>query len=161
MWDISAIFLSNVYTWWICAAVFALIGAIKRKKRFLQIGLLLIASMGISDLISARALKPFVERARPCRQLSDVRAIAGCSGTNGFPSNHASNAMAATAILFAIGARRWAVCLFIISLLVGWSRLYLGVHFPSDVLAGFGVGALVSYALFLILKNRFQLRLSD
>lgn len=88
-------------------------------------------------------LKGVVAEPRPCAILP-VRAPMGCEQTGSFPSMHA--ALVFSALPFLSGG--WAAAYFIYSVLVGLSRIYLGVHYPLDVVAGailgFAVGALFS-----------------
>jgi len=88
---------------------------------------------------SATALRSYFQRARPCQALEGVRLLVGCSDTFSFPSNHATNAFALAAF-FATYYRQRAVLLFTIAALVGYSRIYVGVHYPTDVLAGACLG---------------------
>ena len=97
--------------------------------------LLLVVSNGVSEL-----LKLWVQRPRPCQALEAVRVLVGCSGRSfSFPSSHAVN-ISAQALLFAYFYRPLVVPLLLVAALVGYSRVYVGVHYPADVLAGFLVG---------------------
>ena len=153
--DSFAILLSSSYTWWIVALSIISICVIQKRKNVIRSVLLLMLAMGLSDLVCTWAIKPSIARERPCHQLSSVNPISGCGGLYGFPSNHASNGMAATSLLFFLGIPLGKVLLALAAtILVALSRIYLGVHFLSDVLAGFGVGIFVSFLLFLVLKSK-------
>lgn len=88
---------------------------------------------------SATVLRSYFQRVRPCQTLEGVRLLVGCSDSFSFPSNHATNAFALAAF-FATYYRQRAVLLFVIAVLVGYSRIYVGVHYPTDVLAGAFLG---------------------
>ena len=97
-----------------------------------------------SDQVSSHFLKPLVGRPRPCRAEAGIEGVrthgARCSGSGSFPSSHAAN-MAAVAALLGWRYRRWAIPAWLLALLVGYSRVYLGVHYPLDVAGGWVLGA--------------------
>ncbi len=135
---------------WIFFAILTLIFFIYRKFKYgLKLFLVLGVGVGISDLFTVRLLKPWVGRLRPCREYQDVIVVVKgwCGGDYGFPSSHASNAAAIAAILWFLVPRRWFFAAAGISFMVGFSRIYLGVHYPGDVLAGFVVGAVIGALL--------------
>ncbi len=115
--------------------------------------LLLVVSNAVSE-----QLKQLVQRPRPCLALETVRLLVGCSKTNfSFPSSHASN-ITAQALLFAYSYRPIAVPLFLVAAAVGYSRVYVGVHYPLDVVGGILVG-LACGAVFIFLTREVERRL--
>ncbi len=106
---------------------------------------LALAAVGLSDP-TANLLKHLVERTRPCHVLPDVHLLAGCTRSFSLPSNHAANmfALAATAWL-TLPAWRWV--LVVLAGAVAYSRVYLGVHYPSDVLVGALWGVIVGWTV--------------
>ncbi|MFA5354888.1 MAG: glycosyltransferase family 39 protein, partial [Thermodesulfovibrionales bacterium] len=96
-------------------------------------------------------IKGLVRRVRPCNVIDGVRSLVGCSSSFSMPSNHAANYFAAGAALFFLlkgqvsGA--WRVYPLILAGLVGLSRVYVGVHYPSDVLAGAVMGVIISFIM--------------
>lgn len=111
----------------------------------------------LSDRLSVMCFKDVVCRPRPCHVLDDVNMFrTGCGGAYGFVSSHAANVFALAMFLSLRYCKRFKVLpslLFAWALVVGYSRPYLGKHYPGDVvcgaLLGLGVGAL---AFFLIVK---------
>ncbi len=115
--------------------------------------LLLVVSNAVSE-----QLKQLFQRPRPCLALETVRLLVGCSKTNfSFPSSHASN-ITAQALLFAFFYRPIAVPLFLVAAGVGYSRVYVGVHYPLDVVGGILVG-LACGAVFIFLTREVERRL--
>ena len=99
----------------------------------------LIVTIAFSDQLNSFWIKPFFERIRPCHVLEDVHLLVSCGSGYSFPSTHAvNNASAAVVLSFFYRQWKWAFAVF--AGVVGFSRIYVGVHYPSDVLAGFLIG---------------------
>lgn len=128
-----------------------------RKMRFL--GLALLLSIGLSDVICARIIKKTVGRQRPCsleqNENFKCRLLLPKKSSKSFPSNHAANtaALAAT-IAFFLGFKAGLPFIFL-AFLIGYSRIYCGVHFPADVLAGWLFGALAGYISAKLVQKKF------
>ncbi|MBI4537273.1 MAG: phosphatase PAP2 family protein [candidate division NC10 bacterium] len=88
----------------------------------------------------ANILKHVFQRIRPCHVVAGVHLLSGCTQSFALPSNHAGN-MAALATVAWLGSPRRGWLVACIAGLVGYSRIYLGVHYPADVMAGFVLGA--------------------
>ena len=93
----------------------------------------------VTDQTGYKILKEFFERIRPCNALSDVITPLGCTGSYSFPSNHAVNNFAAAVFYFKLFPNL-KYPLFITASLVAISRVYLGLHYPSDILGGAIIG---------------------
>jgi undecaprenyl-diphosphatase len=139
---------------WIILAVAIMI----HKKRLKIIPILIgcIIAVGLSDIFAARVVKPFVQRGRPEVAEKNVRLLVPSQKSYSFPSNHASNTFAAAFFLLAAYPGMGLVALAV-AIVVSYSRVYVGVHFPLDVvfggLIGFFFAALVYrfYVLYLTL----------
>ena len=134
-------------------AVFALWG-FKRMAvhEALLLVALLIASISASDWLSVHAFKDVFERLRPCHdpELSERFTLAAlsCGGSYGFVSSHAATVWAAWAVVRAAQPARWILLVATLwALLVSYSRIYLGVHYPGDVLGGMVLGITVARLL--------------
>jgi undecaprenyl-diphosphatase len=138
------------------AGAFAVYLGVRSPHRWLAAVLLLVA-VGIADLVSVRVVKPAVDRERPCHSLASVRAPLGCGSGKSFPSAHAADTAAAAAVITWAAPALAALGLGV-AVVVGISRVYLGVHYPSDVVAGWVLGAAVGAALIAIARLRYAVR---
>jgi undecaprenyl-diphosphatase len=126
----------------VAALAILLIGRL-RGLRFL---ILAVVGVVVADAIGAHLLKSVFWRTRPCVALEAVRLLVGCVNSPSFPSNHAING-GALATLVALHAPRLALPSAALALLVGYSRVYVGVHYPLDVIVGWVLGVIVASAL--------------
>lgn len=115
-----------------------------------------IALIAATDQINSSFIKKMIKRERPCRneQLSEqYTPLIQCSGGYSFPSSHATNHMGlAVFLIFVVGTGRFRWLLMLWAILVGFSQVYVGVHFPLDVVCGFLEGALLAGVFFLLFK---------
>jgi len=100
-----------------------------------------VAAVALSDL-GTNVIKAVFHRTRPCHVILDVHLLVGCTRSFSLPSNHASNMFGLAAVGW-LGLRRWRWALLLLAAGVAYSRVYLGVHYPSDVLAGALWGAMI------------------
>ena len=114
-------------------------------------GIVLVVSLILIDLFNSYPLKFLFARIRPCNILLDVRTLVSTSNSYSFPSSHAANVFGLAAIL-SNKYRRFRFCFFFVAIVVGISRVYVGVHYPFDVLAGAVVGILCGLGMLKLEK---------
>lgn len=136
--------ITNVNNWYIAYVILLGIcffkGGTKGKLAVAGVILLIL----VTDQFSHKILKELFLRPRPCYVLSDIITPAGCGGTFSFPSNHAINNFAAATFFFLLYKNlKWI--LFTTAFLLSLSRVYLGLHYPSDILAGAVLGIIFGY----------------
>lgn len=117
----------------------------------------LVASVGSADLVSSRLIKKNVKRVRPCNDsnLENVRSLVGCGSGYSFTSSHATNHFAVSFFLLGIFGKRfrkvrWTLILWAAS--VAYAQVYVGVHYPLDVLSGGILGVLIAKGFLILYK---------
>ena len=113
-----------------------------RKGRMAAV--MFVIAIALADQITCSCLKPLVGRLRPCNALSpeQCRLLVGGSKAMSFPSAHASNSFA-MATVATWRFRKFAPVFYVVAALVAYSRVYVGLHYPFDVMAGAILGILL------------------
>ena len=155
-WDPVMWWISGKTSWW--PLYLALIVFIFWKKKWKEGGLIFLLTMiviALSDQTSVHFFKEVFHRPRPSHNpsiehlLNYVNNYKG--GTYGFISSHASNSFAVAGFLSLVFRLRWLTILLLLwASLVSYSRIYLGVHYLTDILAGAIWGLLISAGMFRI-----------
>lgn len=134
--------VSRDLAWYPVLAVVAVWAVARHGRRGAVTLLAMILAVAILDPVLGMVVKPMVGRLRPCHELGDLLRLAGpCRESWSFPSNHAANSAALVAAL-GLSLPRTLWLGIPTALVVGLSRIYLGVHYPTDVVVGLTVGAL-------------------
>jgi undecaprenyl-diphosphatase len=112
--------------------------------------LLVVGAAAASTNLVTSLVKYAVQRDRPPTVVLDPEPLVGVPSTSSFPSGHTSMAFACAFVISRV-APRLTVFVFVLAALIGFSRIYVGVHYPLDVLAGAALGLLVAKALLMLL----------
>jgi len=115
--------------------------------------------VGILDYTNSFFFKHLFTRPRPCNSLSGVHIFWPCPRSFSFPSNHAANIFGAAFFLSHI-YRRWAYFFILLAVVVGYSRVYVGEHYPFDVFGGALLGA-IGAALFIWINRLYLNRVES
>ncbi|MGD8779962.1 MAG: phosphatase PAP2 family protein [Ignavibacteria bacterium] len=154
VFDKFFILITNVKNWYITYIILWSIAFFKggRIGKVAAIGAIFV--IVFSDQLNSSLLKNLFERTRPCNELPGVNALLGCSGSYSFPSSHAVNNFAIAVFFYRLFPKlKWV--LLISAGLIAISRPYVGVHYPSDILAGALLGWGIGY-LFSVIALKFN-----
>ena len=161
--DVFMLLMRNPVTW-IPLYVFMLIWSfVKIRPLFWWFLVLTVLTFAITDFGSSSLLKPFFGRLRPCYDpdLQDsIRSLVGCGGRYSLPSSHAANHFGLAmfwfrAVLLATG-KKWN-WVWIWAFIIGYAQVYVGKHFPFDILAGATLGMVVGWSV-SVLFGYFSVR---
>jgi len=124
--------------------------------KYKRAGICVLLALLISFVICNLTLKPIISRIRPYEYIEDIKLLIGKPKDFSFPSGHSSSSFCAAFSVWLKNKKIGTVCI-IIAGLIAFSRLYLHVHFPSDVLVGIAIGILSAISANLIIeKSQFS-----
>ncbi len=115
-------------------------------------GVVMILSMGISLLLGEFLLKNIIGRVRPCNINTEIEMLVKRPSSFSFPSGHTSSSFAAATTVFQRN-KKYGLLALVLAALIGLSRIYNYVHFPTDVLAGMLFGAFISLLTYNLVKR--------
>jgi undecaprenyl-diphosphatase len=151
-WDSIMLFMSGKFEW--TPLYLFIIWLLWRKYRgkIWLVFIVAVFAIALSDQISV-FIKNQVHRLRPCRDesLTGLIHLVGhwCGGKFGFVSSHAANTFALASLTAPMLENRWySIFIFIWAVIVSYSRIYLGVHFPGDVICGALLGLIIGFSLY-------------
>jgi undecaprenyl-diphosphatase len=127
--------------------------AITYKRKFFVIVLMIILAVTLADQISVQVFKNNFQRMRPCHEPALqglVHLFNGeCGGGYSFVSSHATNSFNVALLSLLFIRKRWyTISIIVWASVIGYSRIYLGVHYPADVICGSLLGALIGWSVY-------------
>ncbi|MBE7059054.1 MAG: phosphatase PAP2 family protein [Ruminococcaceae bacterium] len=124
-------------------------------KKTRKMGATVLGALIFSLLLCNITLKPIVARIRPYDIKEGIDLIIGKPSDFSFPSGHTSASFAAAVAIFACN-KKWGIWAVVLAAIIAFTRLYLYVHFPTDVLAGMLLGTLCAVISYYIVKFIWQ-----
>ena len=150
--DIAMPFITNKWTWaplWLALVVGLIWKGGKEGKWIVLAAILAVSS---ADLIGHRLLKKNIKRIRPCNAIEQTHLTVRKSRSFSMPSNHAANFFA-LATIFSFFFRRYRKMFYSIAVIVAFSRISVGVHYPFDALAGALLGYMLARLVLYLYKK--------
>lgn len=138
--------LGNGDAIWIVIAVLLMI-----NKKYRKISFILLGSLLLSAILGEGLIKHLVQRARPSADIPAIDLLIAKPLSYSFPSGHSASSFAGAAVLSNY-FKKYAPFFFCLAFLIAFSRLYLYVHYPTDVLAGITLGLLCGKASIVLSK---------
>lgn len=146
----AASFLGNWGLLWLALCVGLLVFAKTRRS-----GLCTLVSVAAEYAVCDLVIKKLVQRPRPYLVIADLQCLVAAESSTSFPSGHAASSFVCAYILTRSFGKKgaWA---YVPAALIALSRIYVGVHYPSDVLCGALLGTLIGVALWPLLQRAFD-----
>ncbi len=140
--------LGNGGVFWIALTLVLL--CIKKTRR---IGAVLTAALIINALVCNVILKPVVARTRPFDVNTTVRLLVKRPSDYSFPSGHTSASFTCSAGLFLCRIKKFWIPALVLSVIIAFSRMYLYVHYPTDILGGIAVGIFAGISGWVLIRK--------
>lgn len=115
-------------------------------------GAILMLALCVDAIVTNGILKPLIARIRPCDVNTAIKLLIPKPNDFSFPSGHTAASFAAVAALYLAGEKKLWKPALVLAVLIAFSRMYLYVHYPSDILGGIVVGIVSGYAGSLVVK---------
>ncbi len=133
---------------WIVLSVLLLI-----PKKTRRTGVAILIAMGACYLLNDMVIKNLVQRARPFLASEALLPLVTRPTSYSFPSGHTCSSFAAACTIWRMHGKKYGIPAVILAALIGFSRMYVGVHYPTDVLCGMLIGIFGSWGVYALLKR--------
>lgn len=138
---------------WILIAIILLLFSKTRR-----IGIMMIGAMLMSLIFNNFLLKNLVARVRPYEVIEGLNRIIEAQVDWSFPSGHTASSFAAAIVILKTSSKKYGIMAIILAIMISLSRLYVGVHYPTDVLFGMISGTLIAYFTVFIFNKYYILK---
>ncbi len=148
-------FLGDEGWFWLASSILMLF-----FKKTRKIGIVSLFSIALCFLVTNQCLKNMIARPRPFNMIPELTILIDAPSSYSFPSGHTANSFAMAFIYYKMMPKKWGVAAIVIASLIAFSRLYLGVHYPSDVLGGVLVAwvcSMIVYQIYLRIIPKKQI----
>ena len=114
----------------------------------------MLVSLALTYLVNNLLLKELIDRTRPYEVFDKVQRLIEKQHDTSFPSGHSASSFAAAMCIYLNGYKRYGIPLLLLALLMALSRLYVGVHYPGDVVTGAIIGSLMAWLVYKLYDAR-------
>ena len=142
---LSVAFNAGIVWFVICALM-----AIPKKSR--SAALMVLCAVVLAFVIGELTMKNIICRVRPCNVDTDILLAVSRPSSYSFPSGHSGSSFAAATAIF-LWNKKWGIPALVLAMIVALSRVYLFVHYPTDVMVGAVFGALCAVAVYFVFKK--------
>ncbi|AOR24787.1 phosphatase PAP2 family protein [Clostridium taeniosporum] len=125
------------------------------SEKYRKYGFIMLCTLCIGALIGDGIIKPLVGRMRPFNSIENIELLIKAPTSFSFPSGHTMSSFAAATIVY-IANKKMGIGAFILAALIGFSRMYLYVHYPSDVLVGCILGITLSNVIYKVISSKYD-----
>lgn len=143
--DKIMVLLTNLGDAGIIWILIALVLLFRRSTR--KCGILMLVSMVLGLIIGNVVLKNLIQRSRPCWIDTNILLLIPNPTDYSFPSGHTLASFEAAIMIF-LHNKKWGILAMMLAVLIAFSRMYLFVHFPTDILGGIVIGTAISTAVY-------------
>lgn len=141
--------LGNVGMIWIAISIILIL-----NRKYRHIGAMCIVALILATILGEGILKNIIQRPRPFLQMPDISLLITKPTSYSFPSGHTASSFAVAGIIFST-VKKFGIHAIVLASLIAFSRMYLFVHYPSDVLGGILLGLLSSKIVLTVYKSRY------
>ena len=160
LFDVLLPWVRNKYIWLPLYTFLIAYFFFSRGKRAWLILFFFLLTAGTTDYITSSHIKPLVHRERPCNDVlrtGKVITRIDCGPGYSFPSSHASNHMGLAVFLLLLFRKVtiWRYLFLFWAFLISFAQVYVGVHYPSDIIAGWILGGIIGLLIYYLLEFYF------